>query len=83
MDEEESVVEGDLLGGVVVRPERGEELAALGDALGRPEDVLGGRGGDEEGADDGDAAGHHPPRLLRVLEHPLHVEGVEGGGCMG
>ena len=42
---------------------------------------LGGVGRDEECADDGDAAGHHPARLLRVLEHPVHVDGVERGGC--
>ena len=46
---------------------------------GRLEDGVGGVGGDEEGADDGDASGHHPAGLLRVLEHPIHVDCVEGG----
>ena len=47
--------------------------------LGRLECGLGGIGGHEEGADDGDASGHHPAGLLRVLEHPIHVDGVERG----
>ena len=47
--------------------------------FGRLECGIGGVGGDEEGSDDGDASGHHPAGLLRVLEHPIHVDCVEGG----